>query len=170
MRKRSSNKIGFIGIVLLLLAIPAGAEDRQELYEILLCRIDPPAANRLLTDSLHLPPTRVALLAENQRHAPSPPRVRLESSDSLTALNFSNSGFISPYIGAGIGHDEPPIHVPGRAQTLTMRLGAGFGCKLDALTRLFFNYTFQFLPDSTPDANSRPDEAHNISLGLQFTF
>ncbi len=157
-------------LAILFFLLPAFSAAAHDPFapEFLLTRIDAPAAHNLLAHAIQPLPQRVA--QEEARPETPPPRVRVESNESLTALNFNHTGVFSPYLGAGIGHEEPPIHEPGQPLNLMLRLGAGFGCNLDAITRIFFNYTFQFLPDAPSDSTSRLDDTHHITLGLQFAF
>jgi hypothetical protein len=102
----------------------------------------------------------------------SPPyvsRLRIEEKDDLATLNFSGD-FLSPYIGASLRPANSSIDDPALPPTLGLRLGAGFDCQLDPLTRLVFNYSFHLLTDSTSESKPRPEENYTISLGLQFAF
>lgn len=169
MRKIRTVHAGILSLFLILLAVSAAAKDATKLSDIPLRRIGAPAPEQSPTESLHASSVLFPSLDRPPRQ-PMAPRLRIEEKDDLAALNFSSSGFISPYVGAGLSHEDPPIHDPAQPQTLTLRLGAGFDCNLDALTRIFFNYSFRLLPDPTSESKLRPDENHNISLGLRFAF
>ncbi len=165
--RRPTATIGLIFLLLFLPVLPLKAAD----LGVLLARIDAPHIADRFSEMLHSAPPIAIVEEVVSRPEPPTQRVRIiEADDSLTALNFTKSSFFSPYIGAGIGQEEPPIHDPAQPQILTLRLGAGFGCNLDSLTRLFFNYSFQFLPDSSLDTNPHLDDAHHITLGLQISF
>jgi hypothetical protein len=118
------------------------------------------------------PPEFLRTIPPLQDGTASPPyisRLRLEEKDDLAALHFSGD-FVSPYIGASLSQAESSMNNPTLPPVLSLRLGAGFDCHLDALTRLVFNYSFRLMPDSTSESKPRPDENYTMSLGLQFAF